>query len=401
MKRLMMLTVLMCCLCSLARAEVTLVVSAYSFGPSVSALLVDAERPLTDDEISQLTVTTAGIGREVVNCAYDDETHRLHINLTDKNAMQCPLFVNETGTGRRVWTETYPVTINGAINVEEDAIDRRISPEADRFGIRMECGDIHLAAYEPESLAGGGKNPLIIWLHGGGEGGDNIDAALLGNEVSQLAKVQIQQHFTSADGSIGAYVLIPQCPTMWMDEGDGVNAEGLGVSVYTEALMNAIDLYLASNEDVDTDRIYLGGCSNGGYMTLNMCTVYPGVFAAAFAVCEAYDTTEDYDRIDALVDQPIWFVQSIDDMVVDPQRYVIPTYADLIYEDTADCWLSMFDGYNHAVWNAVFHDLVDGVQDPVLVSEEMVTEPNRTKGGSYTADGVSNLFDWLNLHAIE
>lgn len=56
-----------------------------------------------------------------------------------------------------------------------------------------------------------------------------------------------------------------------------------------------------------------------------MCAVYPEVFAAHFAVCEAYDTNEDYDRIDALVDQPIWFVQSIDDVVVDPQRYVIPT----------------------------------------------------------------------------
>ena len=400
MKRLMMLTVLMCCLCSLASAEVTLVVSAYSFGPSVSALLVDAERPLTDDEINQLIVTTAGIEREVEACTYDEAAHQLRIDLIDKNVMQCPLFVNETGTGRRIWAETYPVVISGAIQADEDAINSRICPDASLFNVRMEHEGIRLAAYEPEALAGNETNPLIIWLHGAGEGGDNIDVALLGNEVTLLAKEQIQRHFTSADGTAGAYVLIPQCTTMWMDEGDGKNGEGLGASRYTEALMDAINMYLASNEDVDTKRIYLGGCSNGGYMTLNMCAVYPGVFAAAFAVCEAYDTSEDYDRIDALMDQPIWFVQSIDDMVVDPQRYVIPTYADLIYEDAADCWLSMFDGYNHAVWNAVFHDLVDGVQDPMLVSEEMVTEPDRVKGGAYTANGVSNLFDWLNLHIL-
>ena len=29
-----------------------------------------------------------------------------------------------------------------------------------------------------------------------------------------------------------------------------------------------IDSYVAANDDVDTSRIYLGGCSNGGYMTI-------------------------------------------------------------------------------------------------------------------------------------
>lgn len=401
MKRIFFFSMILCCLFSMANADVTLMVSTYSFGPGVTALLLDADRPLSDDEISQLTVTTAGIEREVEICTYDEAAHQLFISLTDKNVMKCPLFVNETGTGRRVWADTYPVTINGAIHVDEDAISRRICPDSELFNVRMEHKGIRLAAYEPETLVGNGANSLVIWLHGAGEGGESIDVALLGNEVSLLAKEQIQQHFTSADGTTGAYVLIPQCATMWMDEGDGINGEGQGVSRYTQALMDAINQYLDTNSDVDRKRIYLGGCSNGGYMTLNMLVQYPDVFAAAFPVCEAYDTNEDYESIEALAKQPLWFVQSIDDMVVDPQRYVIPTYSDLIYEDAAECWLSMFDGYNHAVWNAVFHDLVNGVQDPVLVSEDLISKPDRTRGGEYTANGVSNLFDWLNLHALE
>ena len=47
-------------------------------------------------------------------------------------------------------------------------------------------GDVTLtyASYEPWSLRGdGAKNPLIIWLHGGGEGGKDVSITLLGNEV--------------------------------------------------------------------------------------------------------------------------------------------------------------------------------------------------------------------------
>ena len=54
---------------------------------------------------------------------------------------------------------------------------------------------LQYAAYEPESLKNGKKNPLIIWLHGQGEGGTDTDITLLGNEVVALAKDDIQSHF--------------------------------------------------------------------------------------------------------------------------------------------------------------------------------------------------------------
>lgn len=63
-----------------------------------------------------------------------------------------------------------------------------------------------------------------------------------------------------------------------MDEGDGTNGVGAGVSRYTEILMDTIKDYVASNPDNDPSRIYLSGCSNGGYMTLNMAIQYPDYF---------------------------------------------------------------------------------------------------------------------------
>ena len=39
---------------------------------------------------------------------------------------------------------------------------------------------------------------------------------------------------------------------------------------------------------MDPYRVYIGGCSNGGYMTMNMVLRNPGFFAAAYPTCEAY-----------------------------------------------------------------------------------------------------------------
>ena len=42
-------------------------------------------------------------------------------------------------------------------------------------------------------------------------------------------------------------------------------------------------------DSIDTNRIYLGGDSNGGFMTMKMLIRNPGRYAAAFPVCEALD----------------------------------------------------------------------------------------------------------------
>ena len=129
-----------------------------------------------------------------------------------------------------------------------------------------------------------------------------------------------------------------------MDEGDGTNGNGSGVSRYTEILMDTIKDYAESNPDVDPNRIYLGGCSNGGYMTVNMLVNYPDYFAAAYPICEAYAFNEyarnedgtykineeagmgtsafemtgerwmSEDKVEAIKDIPTWFVLSVDDL---------------------------------------------------------------------------------------
>ena len=153
-------------------------------------------------------------------------------------------------------------------------------------------GDITLTygSYGTEEMKNDGvKNPLIIWLHGAGEGGTDPSVAILGNQVTNLAKDVVQKYFIT-DTVKGAYVLTPQTPTMWMDGGDGQYSNEVGSQYYVSALKGLIDAYIEENGDIDMSRIYVGGCSNGGFMTVNMIFNFPDFFAAAYPVCEAYPT---------------------------------------------------------------------------------------------------------------
>src|SRR5690625_3165245 len=124
------------------------------------------------------------------------------------------------------------------------------------------------------------NQPLIILLHGAGEGGTDPRIALYGNKVVALASEKIQSYFD------GAYVLVPQAPTMWMDSGEGEYTK-TGQSKYTKALVALIKEYM-DKKSIDRDRIYLGGGSNGGYMTMNLLLENPELFTAAFPICQAY-----------------------------------------------------------------------------------------------------------------
>ncbi len=373
-------------------------------------------------------------------------------------------FTYDKSVSMNKWKETYDIsvectdfTVDGktdALTFSADCMDKIICPDTEMFSKRDSFAGtyqnpftgeeeltLHFAAYEPETLSGDEKNPLIIWLHGMGEGGKDPDIAILGNEVSALAKDEIQSHFSSGYQT-GAYVLVVQTETYWMDEGDYTsgNITGSGESLYQEILMDTIQSYVDSNPDVDPNRIYVGGCSNGGYMTMNMIIHYPDYFAAAYPCCEAYSfyecerdedglarLTEDgaaifgsdpwltEEKIDAIKDIPIWFIGSVDDAVADPKIYVLPSYRALVQAGAENCWLSMFENVKgtddpnasyigHFSWVYLLNDQVTGVQDREAVrnSEDLElfgTTPSNEGGGASKAGEYSNIFDWMNLQS--
>ncbi|WP_338554522.1 prolyl oligopeptidase family serine peptidase [Paenibacillus sp. KS-LC4] len=199
-------------------------------------------------------------------------------------------------------------------------------------------GDIALtyASYLPDSDEK--KLPLIIWLHGAGEGGTDPRVALLGNRVTALVEDSIQKLFGKAA------VLVPQTPTFWMNNGTGQYTQD-GGSMYTGALTALIKQYVKDNKaNIDPKRIYIGGCSNGGFMTLNMLLANPNYFAAAYPSAEAYsDSWLTNKDIAKLKNTPIWFTAAGADQTVDTSKNTTPTYKRLVAAGASNVHYSYFD----------------------------------------------------------
>lgn len=177
------------------------------------------------------------------------------------------------------------------------------------------------AYYEPAEKA----DTLVVWLHGMGEGGtENTDpyVTLLANKVTTLAGEEFQNIIG------GANVLVPQCPTFWMDtKGDGSNFNGGivadGTSHYTASLTELIDSY---KEKCGASKIVIAGCSNGGYMTVVLAMEHGDKYDAYVPICEAVpDDKISDEQIKTMAQLPMFFIYSKDDTTVDPSLHEIPT----------------------------------------------------------------------------
>ena len=464
----------------------SLYINGFEWGPAVSRLVLALRQPVSGEvKFSSAVVKTNEVEREVLG-AYLSNSEGHHLGESEVSSLFVTLeldthyhakspgnkahpFELDPVTGFSRWAETYVVSITDlkftAVEYQEelvgeirvDAINQRISPDSDAFSIRsaysgdyvnpttgkVETQRLTYAAYEPEDLSSVDILPIIVWLHGAAEGGTDIEVPLLGNEVTALTRPDIQSQFNNGLRQ-GAHVLVVQTPTFWMDEGEDRTGPGAGKSRYTEILMDTIRQYVDGHDNVDRHRIYLGGCSNGGYMTMNMLLEYPQTFAAAFPVAEAYsfygferdrrgyyETTTDRfgnlrykpsqtlcltdDKIRQLAKESIWFVHAANDHTVVPFLTVEPTYRRIVKAGASNAWFSYFETVRgldelnekydgHLSWIYLFNHQVRGVQHPQRIRQDSRYEPsNALFGGpykvtddTYGVEEFQNIFHWMN-----
>ena len=192
------------------------------------------------------------------------------------------------------------------------------------------------ASFMPETNSS--KIPLIIWLHGGGEGGTDPSIAILANKAYNYAAPAIQRHFGAAA------VLAPQTPTRWMHGVSGNSTRGQEDDIYHKAIMGLVDQYVKVHPNIDKNRIYVGGCSNGGYMSLKLLIENPSYFAAGYISSLAYfdEFVSDKDLL-KLKNIPIWLVHSQDDKTTVADKTATPLYHRLIKSGARNVHYSLFD----------------------------------------------------------
>ncbi len=108
------------------------------------------------------------------------------------------------------------------------------------------------------------KWPLMLFLHGAGERGDDLEKVKKHGPPKLIA----------AGAHLPFIVVAPQCPAdAWW--------EGTPQVIALAALLDDIQ----ASHRVDPDRVYCTGISMGGYGTWRLACEFPGRFAAVVPIC--------------------------------------------------------------------------------------------------------------------
>lgn len=204
----------------------------------------------------------------------------------------------------------------------------------------------------PENYDPAKKYPLVLFLHGAGERGNDNEKQLVHGVKTFLTPEN--------RGNYPCILIAPQCAeeSYW----GSVKVDRTGFPrvfdfnydySITEDLTLAIALtkYILKNEGVDKKRVYITGLSMGGMGTFEAVYRAPKLFAAAAPVCGGGDISA-YGKKQAKI--PFWIFHGDADVVVEVKhsREMKEGLKDL----GANVTYTEYPGVNHNSWDNAFAD---------------------------------------------
>lgn len=187
------------------------------------------------------------------------------------------------------------------------------------------------------------KLPLVIFLHGSGERGNDNEAQLKWG-VKNFATSEVMARHQPI-------VIAPQCPanTSW----GNYSFEDMSLrSEPTKTMKLLIELIHKTIEElhVDTDRIYITGLSMGGFGTFDAISRYPDLFAAAVPVCGGGDVTKAKD----IAHIPTWIFHGAKDAAVN--AVLSQNMLDALTKAGAYPGYTQYPEAGHFSWIAAYSD---------------------------------------------
>ena len=183
--------------------------------------------------------------------------------------------------------------------------------------------------YRPPDYETGGPWPLVLFLHGMGERGDDLDL--------------IKKHGIPQIVDERAYPFVavsPQCPveSQWTMELDALYA----------LIRDVMRTYA-----IDRSRIYLTGLSMGGFGAWHLAEAHPHLFAAMIPICGGARPGIGFpDRIKVLKDLPIWVFHGAQDDVVsltNSQELV-----DVLVQHGGNVQFTVYPDAGHDSWTRTY-----------------------------------------------
>lgn len=210
----------------------------------------------------------------------------------------------------------------------------------------------------PKEVSAEAKYPLVLFLHGAGERGDDNQKQLV-HVAKEFAKNEMMERYP-------CFVVAPQCPTdnRWVEVDWGAAAHTMPEtpSVPLSATFELLNR-LKDELPIDPQRIYVCGLSMGGFGAWDAIQRHPELFAAAVPICGGGDPA----FAKHIEDIPVWVFHGDQDGAVQVKRSremvnaLSKLDSDVIYTEYPgvghNCWTMTAE--NRLVWDWLFAQVKD------------------------------------------
>jgi predicted peptidase len=169
--------------------------------------------------------------------------------------------------------------------------------------------------------------PLILFLHGSGESGADLEKVKVHGPPKLVAQ-----------GKEFPFIIVsPQAPS----PREGWNSE---------VLIGLLD-EVAQKYAVDADRVYLTGLSMGGFGTWNLATAYPDRFAAIAPICGGGEPRRAARR---LKNVPVWVFHGAKDPTVPVKES--QDMVDALKAAGAEVKFTVYPEAGHDSWTETYNN---------------------------------------------
>lgn len=201
-----------------------------------------------------------------------------------------------------------------------------LTPESFEGSVTLKVGYKYLLSlpdgYEADSSK---KWPLLVFLHGAGERGDNLE----------LLKKHGPPKLIAAGKKFEAIVVCPQVPLK---------------SIWNEHGVKALVDEMVKTHRVDTSRLYLTGISMGGFGTWDTALAYPDTFAAIAPICGGAGV--GFVMAERIKDVPCWIFHGDKDGAVSVD-FSTKMHGALV-KAGSKAKLTLYPGVGHDSWTQTY-----------------------------------------------
>ena len=244
--------------------------------------------------------------------------------------------------------ETVPVTVRSGFSLvigqrkyEQSEFTIHTRTADDKFQ-RLEEGNVMYRLYMPEANS---PRPLILFLHGGGNGGFEGERDNNRHIMADFGPVNFAENYP--DLCVMATMAVEARrdmrnfnPNIPFAQSDSMNVPGYGwCRKYLGQVCDIIRRMILEGK-VDGNRVYVTGMSMGGAGTIRAMSVASDLFAACLPVCPSM-SPETFSILKS-IRRPVWVTSAYIDHTLYRHKYLVDAVMSLRDNGNSNAHLTLF-----------------------------------------------------------